>query len=48
MKEYKVLTAISAGEAEAVMNQMAQEGWVVNSTAAVGNLRIIITFERNA
>jgi len=46
MKEYKILQSASLDEAERLMNQMAREDWVVNSTAAAGN-RFIITFERD-
>ena len=48
MKEYKVKVVQAAlpEDGERLMNQLAQEGWSVASTAAAGN-RFIITFERD-
>jgi len=45
MKEYKVYQTALPEQGEQVMNQMAQDGWTVVSTASSGN-RFIITFER--
>ena len=50
MKEYKVLTAKTPEEAEAVMNQMARQGWTVTAVTKWDTTmayRLAITFEKN-
>ncbi len=48
MKKYKVLEAKNSKEAEAIMNDMAQEGWRVLTTTYWLNYKaiLIITFEK--
>lgn len=48
MKEYKVMEAKGAEKAEAVMNEMARDGWeVVNVTYWTNwTTRLVITFTR--
>ncbi|MBW4258505.1 DUF4177 domain-containing protein [Methanobacterium sp. YSL] len=50
MKEYKVVEAKNAVEAEKIMNTLAKEGWRVISNTYWTNftVRLIITFERDA
>ena len=50
MKEYKVMTAKTPEEAEAVMNQMARQGWTVTAVTEWDTTmayRLAITFEKN-
>ncbi|MBU3102978.1 DUF4177 domain-containing protein [Clostridium gasigenes] len=49
MKEYKVIDAKNTKKAEVIMNEMAQQGWRVISTAVWTNFQILltITFERD-
>ena len=48
MKEYKVVEAKGAAKAEAVMNELARDGWeVVNVTYWTNwTTRLVITFSR--
>lgn len=50
MKQYKVLEAKSALQAEEMMNAMAREGWTVKTVTywAKWTYRLVITFERDA
>ena len=48
MKEYKVVEAKNAKAAEAVMNEMARDGWEVVSVTywTYWTTRLVITFTR--
>ena len=50
MKEYKVVEAKNAKAAEAVMNEMARDGWEVVSVTywTYWTTRLVITFTRDA
>lgn len=48
MKEYKVMKAEKPEKAEKLMNEMAQEGWIVKDVSFWTNFEVTmwITFER--